>query len=210
MTIHLEKRLHYCFNTVDVREEEINDSIRIWRTLEDPTDDELTQMKKAANSYLYGLYKQFKEALTVVDVMTDKVRETINNAFVEHLSGKTVKASFGQDTLEWRAAYSSYVDTVVTNLQKCVQEMETSRRLERMDEDMQKALKQCALKAKVVLMTEHRFVPFRRYPFMSRSVWSVLVDNFKLVQNSLVEVRFGLLSGRMLISPQYYTHVQLR
>lgn len=185
----METRLRLCFNAVNVDPIALSASIRALRTPDDPDDPNFQLEKKEARSYVLGVYRSLLSETPVMEAISDDIRSKIDDAFKKHLTSDGVVESFAQDVDAWNSAFAVYSDDVVAKLHAVVRDLKASNRLAMSTDAVKRAYETCASKAQLVLYVRDVSVPFSRFPFMSAGVWNALVDNFKQVSASLVEVR---------------------
>ncbi|KAF9231039.1 hypothetical protein BU15DRAFT_82890 [Melanogaster broomeanus] len=181
MCISMEQRLRYCFNTVEMRMEDVEMAIEMMQ--EDGS--------KENEERLLTMYRSLQRATPIPEAIIEAIRQRLDEAFLEHMGpDSTVSQQFGDSkSPEWNKATSQYEHAVEQSIGEAIEE---SRRAGLFESDKLSpsaitALKTCLPKLKVILSIGSQKITSPNFPLMSRSVYSHMRTMLETISGAILE-----------------------
>ncbi|KAI6013307.1 hypothetical protein PISMIDRAFT_11860, partial [Pisolithus microcarpus 441] len=176
----LEKRLYYCFNSVQLDPYEVQEAIE---AIEHDSEDIESRKRLGA------IYIKLRNATPIPGAISSGMRNIFDEAFCTSILKTSAIDYFGNSTSpQWVTAYAQYTDSVPNKLRELVEKMENRGDLDSEVTDIGIALRSCAVKAQIVFACDsfRRELPF--FPFMTSSAIIAVSKHLSKIDSALVEV----------------------
>lgn len=173
----LEQRFRLCFNTVELDETEV----KLLTQRSKKTD-------KDAAKKLEKLHATLTVAECVMEVMSPKIREAVEEVFVTSIAEmSTIKYIGKMGHPEWVMVFRQYVPTMIKMVENIVNDMKANGAMDNISSDVTTALQNCPLKMKIVFSDQSDI--FADFPFFCPSFLVSLQDHFAKISSAILEVR---------------------
>ncbi|KAH7905678.1 hypothetical protein BJ138DRAFT_1118256 [Hygrophoropsis aurantiaca] len=179
----LERRLKQCFTTEEIDVDEVK---RVAALMEKPMESEDWQVGVAARQ---KLLTRMERAQFVPDALTDKIRDIVDQAFLDNLAPREVSANFGmREDPTWSMGFQRYYESIEGAITNFISAQSSHPSYDNVNNDVKMAWQTCLPKIELVLQTTGDLDEPNGYPFMSASVWKVFSSNLRMISNSITEV----------------------
>ncbi|KAI5987133.1 hypothetical protein EDC04DRAFT_2913108 [Pisolithus marmoratus] len=185
----LEKKLHMCFNSVEVDEKAVKTLLLS------------LQLKKAeaAQEKLEQIFNELHDAMPILEAIGNGIREAIDKCFnscITNMSG--IHEISNQSSTDWATIFAQYALEVHCKIKEQVTILQEWGDLDRLCTEVRHALKTCMIKSKIMFVCDTRHEDYASFPFMSQSMFMLLKMHLACIQSTIFEV--------VLAHPDYHVN----
>ncbi|KAI6007817.1 hypothetical protein EDC04DRAFT_2907669 [Pisolithus marmoratus] len=175
----LEKKLHICFNSVEVDEKAVKTLLLSLRS----------KKAKAAQEKLEQIFDELHDARPILEAIRNGIREAINECFnscIANMSG--IHEISNQSSADWATIFAQYALEVHCKIKEQVTILQERGDLDRLCTEVRHALKTCMIKSKIVFVCDTCHEDYASFPFMSRSMFMLLKMHLACIQSTIFEI----------------------
>ncbi|KAI6043293.1 hypothetical protein EDC04DRAFT_2891139 [Pisolithus marmoratus] len=183
----LEKKLHMCFNSVEVDEKAVKTLLLSLQS----------KKAEAAQEKLEQIFDELCDAAPIPEVISNGIREAINECFnscIANMSG--IHEIGNQSSTDWVTIFAQYALEVPCKIKEQVTILQEWGNLDRLHTKVRHALKTCMIKSKIMFVCDTCHEDYASFPFMSRSMFMLLKMHLAHIQSTIFEA--------MLAHPNYH------
>ncbi|KAI6038252.1 hypothetical protein EDC04DRAFT_3023880 [Pisolithus marmoratus] len=175
----LEKKLHMCFNSVEVDEKAVKTLLSSLRS----------KKAKAAQEKLEQIFNELHDAMPILEAISNGIREAINECFnscIANMSG--IHEIGSQSSADWATIFAQYASEVHCKIKEQVTILQEWGDLDRLCTEVRHALKTCMIKSKIMFVCDTRHEDYASFPFMSWSMFMLLKMHLACIQSTIFEI----------------------